>query len=231
MSILVVLTYVYLNDFRCIFIGQSNQFLKTQNNNITIYSSIDTPKDTLLILHDAIREGSKINESFWGKKLDKVIVIYCHNQSLYKKYGQKGTAALTRLGTYVIVPATGLEAEILSHEFCHAEIFNNVGRSWWVYYQRLPIWFDEGIALQFNNNGIYSEKSLASIKSMSLKELRKIDKPRYFYTDNYNQVLHHYCVSKIEISRWLSIHNKEDLFKVFKALKDGKDFYEAYSNP
>ena len=223
--------HFHANNLRCAFIGLSNQFTVSKLGNVTVYSSIDTPKDTIQLLHNTIQGGMKKNEIFWEKKLSKAVVVYCHNSTQYNKYGHKGVPALTRLGTYIVVPSTGLEKEIFSHEFCHTELFNLLGRNWWVYYQRLPSWFDEGLALQFNNHGIYSPNSLASIKRMSIEELRKIDRPKNFYVKDYKQFLYHYCASKLELRTWLDKHNKEELLHVVKAIKDGKDFYKTYSNP
>jgi len=228
---MVLLFYFHSNDLRCLFISQSDQFLVSKEDNITIYVSKDTPKDTVQLLYYIIKEGINRNELLWGKKLGEATVIYCHNPTLYNKFGHEGLPALTRLGTYIIAPSTSLSEEIFSHEFCHTEMFNNLDRNLWVYFYRLPCWFDEGLALQFNNSGVYSSDSLEAIEKMSLEELRKIDRYGEFYVTDSNQLLNHYSAAKLELSRWLNKNSKEDILKVVTAFKNGKDFYEAYANP
>ena len=235
LSVVVLVTigiifFLYENDIRCVRVGHSSQFSKVQEDSIDIYYSIDTPEDTLGLFLDILRKSISANEAFWEKKMGRATVIYCHNQELYLEYGAENMPAITRLGTHIIVPSTGIDQELLSHELSHTEMFNAIDRSWLIYYQRLPNWFDEGVALQFNDSGIYSVESLADIQRWSIAQLRQIDKARDFYVNDYSELLYHYKVSKVEVEKWLQDKSKADLFLLIDEVKSGMDFYQAYQN-
>lgn len=225
-----IIFFLYENDIRCIRIGHSSHFSKVQEDSIDLFYSIDTPEDTLDLFLYLLRKSISANEAFWEKKMGRATVVYCHNQELYLEYGAENMPAITRLGNYVIVPSTGIDQELLSHELSHTEMFNAIDRSWLIYYQRLPNWFDEGVALQFNNSGVYSAESLSDIHRWSIGQLRQIDKARDFYVNDYSELLYHYKVSKVEVERWLQQKSKADLFDLIDEVKSGTDFYQAYQN-
>jgi hypothetical protein len=136
-------------------------------------------------------------EKFWTGFSNEAIIIYCHNEGVYSKYGMKGVPALTRLGSYVILPNDGIYIEFISHELCHTELFARLGKNWWVYYQKLPCWFDEGLALQFNNTGTYEKNALDTVSRWPIKKLRTIDRPRKFYRKDSKITLQHYLTQVV----------------------------------
>lgn len=228
----LVLFMVYRNDVRCLLIRKSKQFQKINiNSTMQIYASRDTPDDTLHLLLKFVKQAQINNAHFWQGKQNKAVVIYCHKPKLFSKYGGGNiqVQALTRLGTYIIIPPHGLHLGAISHELCHTELFARLGKNYWVYYQKLPCWFDEGLALQFNNGGIYSATAMDTVQRRSISKLQAIDRPNGFYKGRVQQVLNNYQVAKKEIEMWLSEHSRADLFKVIEGLKNGDHFYEIYN--
>lgn len=218
-------------DLRCLSVSQSKEFRRIVVENTPIFVSIDTPEETLKTLVYVFKYSKNEVKKFWTGFSNEAIIIYCHNERAYSKYGMKGVPALTRLGSYVILPNDGLYVEIISHELCHTELFARLGKNWWVYYQKLPCWFDEGLALQFNNTGTYEKNALDTIGRWPIKKLRTIDRPRKFYRNDSKITLHHYLVAKKEIASWLSEHSKNDLLNVIDSLREEGEFYAVYSTP
>ena len=215
-------------DLRCLWVSHSKQFRRIVVENTPIFVSIDTPEETLKTLVYVFKYSKNEVKKFWTGFSNEAIIIYCHNERAYSKYGMKGVPALTRLGSYVILPNDGLYVEIISHELCHTELFARLGKNWWVYYQKLPCWFDEGLALQFNNTGTYEKNALDTIGRWPIKKLRTIDRPRKFYRNDSKITLHHYLVAKKEIASWLSEHSKNDLLNVIDSLREEGEFYGVY---
>ena len=226
---LVVLFLIYRSDLRCLAIHYNDAFQKIELTHTQLFVSNETPKDTINLLRKLVQESINLNRELWGKYDGEVNLIYCHTPTLYAKYGAPIGPGVTRLGMYCIISAKGLETEVISHELCHAQLFNNLGRNWWIYYQRLPSWFDEGLALQFNNRGIYSPESLSTISDYTIEELKEIDRPRSFYVKDYGTLLRHYQGAKKAMEKWLKTHHKEDLTEVLEPLREGHDFYAAFA--
>jgi len=228
MASLIFIMIVYMKDIRCLTVDYSDSFMKLELGKTKIYVSDDTPEDTINLILDLVEISIQENEKLWQKKLGQIILIYCHSAELYNRYGASIASGITRLGTYCVISANGLELDLMSHEFCHVELFNNLERNWWVYYQRLPSWFDEGLALQFNNRGIYSKESLSSINEWTIDELAKIDRPKSFYVKDYEKLISHYLASKKEVARWINNCDYDDFYRIFEGLNRGDDFYEIY---
>lgn len=218
----------YQRDLRCICVPYSKQFKRIDADDTPIFVSVDTSKETLEVLLKVYKHSKRKVEEFWSGFSNRATIIYCHNEKVYSKYGMKGVPALTRLGSYVILPSDGLYHEVISHELCHTELFARLGQNWWIYYQKLPCWFDEGLALQFNNTGMYQKSVLDTVSRWTIKKLRTIDRPRGFYRKDAKITLHHYLVAKKELELWLSDHSKSDFMKVIKSLREGGQFYNEY---
>jgi hypothetical protein len=215
-------------DIRCIFIYNNKQFQKIIVDSTTIFVSKDTPKETLELLFNVLKKSKDNVREFWSGLSNEATIIYCHNEKVYSKYGMKGITALTRLGFYIILPRDGLHDEIISHELCHTELFIRLGKKWWVYYQKLPCWFDEGLALQFNNLGMYRKSAMDTVPRWPINKLRTIDRPRKFYQKDTKITLRHYLIAKKEIATWLSKHSKRDLSKIIDSLREKGQFYTKY---
>ena len=217
-------------DLRCLWVSHSKQFRRIVVENTPIFVSIDTPEETLKTLVYVFKRSKNEVEKFWAGFSNEATIIYCHNERVYSKYGVKGVPALTRLGSHVILPSDGIYVETISHELCHTELFARLGKNWWVYYQKLPCWFDEGLALQFNNTGTYEKNALDTVPRWPINKLRTIDRPRKFYRNDSKITLHHYLVAKKEIALWLSEHSKNDLLNVIDSLRKEGEFYAVYQN-
>lgn len=231
LSVLSTIGFVlmlYQHDLRCVWVQHDKQFRRIVVGGTPIFVSIDTPEETLKTLVNVFKRSKNEVEKFWTGFSNEAIIIYCHNEGVYSKYGMKGVTALTRLGSYVILPNDGLYVEIISHELCHTELFARLGKNWWVYYQKLPCWFDEGLALQFNNTGTYEKNALDTVSRWPIKKLRTIDRPRKFYRKDSKITLQHYLIAKKEIAFWLSEHSKNDLLNVIDSLREEGEFYSVY---
>ena len=200
LSVLSTIGFVlmlYQHDLRCVWVQHDKQFRRIVVGGTPIFVSIDTPEETLETLVYVFKRSKNEVEKFWTGFSNEAIIIYCHNEGVYSKYGMKGVPALTRLGSYVILPNDGIYIEFISHELCHTELFARLGKNWWVYYQKLPCWFDEGLALQFNNTGTYEKNALDTVSRWPIKKLRTIDRPRKFYRKDSKITLQHYLTQVV----------------------------------
>ena len=222
---LAIFLLYHKKNIRCLLIDSDSSFTKVAPD---IYVSNNTPQewgDSLLELK--VQAQEKLT-SFWGPLQNNAILIYCHGQANYDKLGAENTMALCRLGRYLVVPSYGLQADVISHELCHTEIFSRIGRNYFKYYQKLPCWLDEGIALQFDDLEINNLRPEEQGLEITDKDLEAMDRPKDFYTDNIQQTLFNYRRAKAEIKRFIERNGKSAIIQTLDQLKNNENWYSNY---
>lgn len=126
------------------------------------------------------------------------------------------TTALTHyqpFGSAVVIGPDGRNVDVVAHELAHAELFERAG------YLRMqlcvPTWFDEGLAVHFDNRPIYSEQALRDQQHQGLTAppLRELTSRRTFFAGSRTQVRHHYALARQTVNHWLSTHPKGELHR------------------
>lgn len=106
------------------------------------------------------RSGVRV-ATFWGAKTSNPKFIYCNTDQDYLNFGSPfltPAAAVMHLGSYVIIGKKGVDLDIISHELAHTELFERIGPM-----NRaldIPVWFDEGLAMQVDHRSYYSIDTL-----------------------------------------------------------------------
>lgn len=222
---LTIFFFYHQKNFRCIFIHSNDNFLQVEEN---IFVSKDTPPDLIDSLVSLVIKSENNLSSFWGGLMSSPTIIYCNTSAAYRKFGVPNTAALCRLGHYVIFSSYGLNEEVISHEICHAEIFSRIGENYFRYYTKLPCWFDEGIALQFDSRNIYNITEEQKNKVLSNSELKNLDRPGDFYLKDQDKTRNNYIASKIEIENFIKKNSINALINLLEIFKNSGDFYPEY---
>jgi hypothetical protein len=195
-----------------------------------LYFNAGTPQRKIDSVQYLIQLASARVASFWGQKNSIPQYIYCDSDADFKKFGSPfPVPALThlKLGAAIVISSEGADLDILAHEICHAELYERIG-----FYNRtfkIPIWFDEGLAMQNDYRNYYSEDSL-KLKSDNYKNLpnvKKLKTGKQFSEESSNEkIMLNYIAAKHEIKNW---YTKEKLDKFIEAINTGKTFEEAFN--
>lgn len=224
------------NIVRCFFVSISD-FDKEQAH---VYVSRETPIEVRNLLGHIIEKAQSRNVSFWGKWKNHPVIIYCHNEADFKRYGSgtPGVAYLNPLQCYIVIGPNGLRTDIMSHEMCHVELFQRIG--WMASEFEKPAWFDEGLALMLDYRYAKREEKTRyfgflidwdrSLRSgLDYVELNDLQTLEGFSKGDLRNKVFAYLTAGKEVSRWLEIVGKEGLLRFTTQLRDGAAFQEAYA--
>ncbi len=180
------------------------------------------------------------NVRFWGEWKNQPIIIYCHNQADFARYGSgtPGVAYLNPTQCFIVIGPDGLRTDIMSHEMCHVELFQRIG--WLASEFEKPAWFDEGLALMLDYRYAKREEKTRyfgflidwdrSLRSgSSYVELDELQKLEGFSQGDLRRKVFAYLTAGKEVSRWLEIVGKEGLLEFTEKLKQGARFLEVYA--
>ena len=158
--------FVFPQESNCILVRFSG--LEKQGN---LYYNKNTPTIDIDTLKTLIDVASTRVATFWGEKKGTPIYIYCNSDEEFKKYGNDRLDPATtqvKLGTYIVIRKDGIDLDVLAHEICHAELAERIGFFAWI--SKVPLWFNEGLAMQCDERPEFSEDSL-KIKTNKLTML------------------------------------------------------------
>ncbi|WP_254411846.1 hypothetical protein [Dyadobacter diqingensis] len=231
--------FLYPQVFYCQVIDFSN-FEKIKTN---IYASPDLDARQRVHMIRVIKKAEARVDSFWSGKQASPKVILCGTSEEYEKYCQSTEGAGCSLGTpwgqsFVILNAQGLNADVISHEMSHVEIFKRLG--WWKTTTEIPQWFNEGTALMLDKRFVSNPDSIGRYLEytdewlyqtgggQNILELENISSVKGFFSGNQKQVMLAYMTSGMEVSYWLAYVGNNGLLKLLSEMKNGHSFNESY---
>ncbi|HEX8516834.1 MAG TPA: hypothetical protein VF868_11585 [Bacteroidia bacterium] len=210
-------------ESRCMLIDLSG--LKKEGR---LYFSEGTPQSTKDSLRSLIEKASIRVSNFWGEKRADPKFIYCDNEEDFKIYGSKEVlpaVTMSKLGHYIVISREGLDLDIISHELSHTELYERVGFSNKTF--NLPLWFDEGLAMQNDFRDYYSEDTLKALSAnfTKLPGIRELETPDDFYAGTPKKIMLNYMTARHEVLNW---YTKPKLDKFIELINSGEDFEAAY---
>jgi hypothetical protein len=193
-----------------------------------LYFNPNTPQYKIGSVQSLIQTASVRVAEFWGQKSCNPKFIYCETEADFKKFGSPmPVPALTHLkfDAYIVINEEGAEADIIAHEISHAELYNRIG--FYNYTLKIPIWFDEGLAMQNDYRNYYSEDTLKfkTDNFKNLPDVKQLKNGRQFHEGSNEFIKLNYMAAKHEVKNWYS---KEKLDQLIKDLNSGKSFEEAF---
>ena len=183
--------------------------------------------EKVMAIKSIIRQAEDRNAVFWGKKTGNPTYIYCDSDEDYRKFGSPmmtPAAAHLTFNSFVVFSQNGINVDIAAHEIAHTELYTRVGvlnRA-----LKIPIWFDEGLAMQLDHRHYYSLDTLA-VRSGHFKDLPEVTKmdTKQFFTGTKEQAMLNYMTAKYEVNKWYTL---EKLEKLIWAINHGSDFETAF---
>lgn len=193
-----------------------------------VYFRENIPNEKREEIHALIAKAEDRVSSFWGEQKSDPKFIYCETDEEYTKFGAPfvtPAAAIMHIGSYVVIHKQGVNLDVISHELSHVELFERIGiinRSF-----KIPVWFDEGLAMQVDHRAYYSIDTLKALSNnfQQLPDVKQMSDYASFGGGSREEVMMNYRTAKYEVAKWYS---PEKLESFIVKLNDGKSFEVSY---
>jgi hypothetical protein len=168
-----------------------------------------------------IEAASRRVAAFYGEQTTHPRVLICSTAACYRRIGgggEKGRAL--RTGALLLAPA-GANETIAAHELSHLEFHERLGSA----RDRVPHWFDEGLAVLVADDARYLRPAGATDRCRLPYEqaVTVVDKP--WGSAGTGAVDHGYLQAACVVSRWAGEHGgPAGVLRVIADLRAGKDF-------
>lgn len=189
-----------------------------------VYVDPTMPEAQRLNLLSIVADAKKRAEMLYGEYTANPVVIAGHTMEVMEVYGGNsynriGRTYLTLVETFIILGPNGiLSTDVLSHELAHAEFAERIG-----YWNRneVPNWFDEGLAVQFDDRVSDLEWRPNATDGETASELDQLGIIKH------DDMLA-YARAKHEVWRWLEAVGQEGFLTLLQAVRSGDEFKETY---
>ena len=169
------------------------------------------------------------------------MIIICDDKNTIAKLGgdhDTTTTAVFKVYSYISLSSEYLNIDVIAHELTHAETHFRVfkGRIW----SRglIPVWFDEGVALQNDYRERYNEAVWNDVtdNGNNVVALGDIDTPAEFYVGETEKFYegeteerrYSYIISRHEVNRWIENNGVDSLLSLLDKVNQGWDFSSLY---
>ena len=123
-----------------------------------------------------------------------------------------------------MVGPSGQNLDVVAHELMHAEIAERVG--WWGRFTQLPVWFDEGLAMQVDLRPRYV---LAGGADSETKRVRALGSARDFFQADDARLTWNYAAAKTEAALWVAAVGGDAVYGQLERIRQGKSFEAVVS--
>jgi hypothetical protein len=229
LSIIIVFCFAisiakYRESISCNFVEYLN-FDKVQDNVFVSKDMNHKERESFLNLVD--QAFARVQQVYRYTN-NKPIFIASASSSSLKPYfsNEYGSTAFAPGRACVVIGPKGLNVDVISHELVHAEIFHLLG--YWKRLLLLPVWFDEGAAMQVDFRTLYTEQKYIG----PTDQLYKIESLRYgfqFYSGDDEELTRHYAMAKEHLRLFLEKIGYPQMFSFIKQVKDTYNFKDTYN--
>lgn len=231
-ALLFVLLFVYAANkysriFWCATVGLSN-FNKVEKY---VYIDNELEKNESTRLHLLISQAKSRITNKYGPMTSMPVVIVVDHHKTAQKYGlgpghQAVRAYVPPWGEYLVISSNAQNVDLLAHEYFHIEISKRIG--YLNFKTKLPVWLDEGLALQID----YRERYKLDNRPFNLSEIdrvKRLNRSSEFFTDNNEQNIRNMLAAKAAVYEILSQHSSKSLYFLFSRIKKGEDIKDVFN--
>ena len=189
-----------------------------------VYVDPDMPESRRQTLLSTLADAKQRVAALYGEYSADAVIIAGHTMDVMQTYGDNsynraGRTYLTAAASFVILGPNGARnLDILAHELGHAEFSTRIGHR---NRSAVPNWFDEGMAVQFDDR--YTEAEWQS-RTDGGRTAPDLDQMGIITHDDWIG----YATAGHEVRRWLNIVGQEGLFTLLAAIRNGDEFQAAY---
>ena len=139
--------------------------------------------------------------------------------------GVPGTAFVTAAGTHVVLNLAHFSVDVTAHELTHAELAERLG--FWTRMTRLPVWLDEGLALQLDWRPTY-QVDCAAVGPERIHAVQAYDSVRKFWSGDVNAIVAHYQAARCAAAEVLAHYPARDLYAGLTRVRRGESVDDVF---
>jgi len=183
----------------CIVASEKNQFSITQKG----------------LLQEAI---DRIENEFGPMKSKPTVVFFNKRDSFWPlTLNEYGSTSFLGYKTCIMIGPKGQNIDVTAHELMHVEIEYRVG--YWRRWLELPIWFDEGLAMQVDRRERYNLP-----KGTETSYVKQFNTVSDFLASDDKLLTNHYASAKSEVALWVSKVGTSLVYDHLNSIKEGRSF-------
>jgi hypothetical protein len=189
-----------------------------------LYVDPNMPESQRQVLLSSLPDAKARVATLYGEYTADPVIIAGHTMDVMKTYGENsynwsGRTCLTPVASFIILGPKGVRSiDILAHELAHVELSVRIGHQ---NRDEIPNWFDEGLAVQFDDRYSEAEWRTRTDNGKLAPDVDQMDIIKY---DDWLE----YATAKHEVRRWLDIVGQEGFLELLEAIRDGNGFQETY---
>lgn len=217
-AMLLYAAYAYPSEVACLFV-KSVALESLPDGTLVEPGSSMSERAMFLELQSQARV--RIEKIFGAPRSRPVVAFFQDLRTFWplkvNTYGSAGSIG----NTCVIIGPKGQNVDVVAHELMHQELHERVGT--WRLFTEVPVWFNEGVAMQVDFRPQYTlpeEAGNASNKG----EVRGLKSVSQFNHGNDEQLTQHYAFAKAEVARWLANIGRHDLYARLERIRAGESF-------
>lgn len=195
-----------------------------------VYVPITMDDEVKALTLDYYREAKERNVKLFGSIVGEAVIIITteDEEAIGFRGNYVGATHNSVFGLFIIIGPDGLNVDVLSHELAHSELSARVG---WYKTNKIPIWFNEGVATQVDYRSDYSLErwNAITMDGRNIVEVKQFNTPEEFYNDDFELRVNNYTLAKQELAKWLDLVGHHGLKDLIDSFKDGDDLYTVYS--
>lgn len=138
------------------------------------------------------------------------------------KLNSYGSTSFLGYKTCVAIGPNGQNVDVVAHELMHAEIASHTG--FWARNRKLPVWFDEGLAMQVDFRERYNLGKEADFSFAT-----RLDSSKAFFVSDRELLTKHYAAAKAAVQTILLDVNEKDIYSQLKQLRAGATFDSIFT--
>ena len=168
-----------------------------------------------LLLHEA---KDRIEAKF-GLMQSKPVAVFFEKQDSFwpLRLNEYGSTSFLGSKTCVVIGPNGQNIDVIAHELMHAETEYRVG--YWRRWLELPIWFDEGLAMQVDHRERYNLP-----KGTETSYVRQLNSISDFSVSDSDLLTNNYASAKTEVALWVSKVGTDSVYDQLNRIKEGLSF-------
>jgi hypothetical protein len=162
-------------------------------------------------------------QSIFGALESKPIVVFFDDPNTFWPFKPNEYGSSNFLGSRVcvIVGAKGQNIDVTAHELMHAEIADRVG--YWRRFTQLPVWFDEGLAMQVDYRPAYT-LSPSESEPTKVDFVKSLQSSRDFFTLSDASLTKNYASAKVVVNQWVADVGSAAVFSRLERIRAGESF-------
>lgn len=171
---------------------------------------------------DQLLSESRIRiKNTFGVPGAKPIVVFFNDKNAFLplKLNEYGSTQFIGSRVCVMIGPKGKNIDVVAHELMHAEIAAQVG--YWNRLTQLPVWFDEGLAMQVDFRPQYVLRDGAGAGTRYVKTLGSV---REFFVPNSDLLTMNYASAKAEVASWVAGVGHKSVYGQLERVRAGESF-------